>query len=356
MLAEGLTAASRLATTSGKSLIWILPLACTGSHSRNRGYLVKRFFLNCGDTIGEYTTMMTFKQLEAVYWIVRLGGFSQAATKLHTSQSAISKRVQELESLFGTSLFDRAARTSRLTEKGQEMFAIAKRLLEERDSAVEQFLSPEGVERSVRIGVTELTAMTWLPRLVNLIEARYPRVTIEPDVDNSRSLREKIASDELDLMVVPGNANDARLSSRTIGAVQNAWMCKPGLVPARKALKMQELAAYRLLTQSERSGTGSIYAQWLEALGVAPSEKIISNNLVAIIGMTVSGLGVSHLPRKCLQPMIREASLAVIRTIPELPDIPYIVAHKAGRTSALVAGIVGLAEEACDFGTLYQTG
>lgn len=299
--------------------------------------------------------MMTFKQLEAVYWIERLGGFSQAATKLHTSQSAISKRVQELEGLFGTQLFDRAARTSRLTEKGQEMFAIAKRLLEERDHAVEQFRSPEVLERKVRIGVTELTAMTWLPKLVNLIEAKYPRVSIEPDVDTSKSLREKLAADQLDLMIVPGPFSDTGLTSKPVGRVKNAWMCKPGLVPRRKAVKIQELAAYRLLTQSDRSGTGSIYAQWLDSLNVAPTEKIVSNNLMAIIGMTVSGLGVSHLPRKCLQPMIREGSLAVINTIPDLPDIEYVAAHSSGRASTLVASIIAFAQKACDFDKLYQT-
>ena len=42
---------------------------------------------------------MTFKQLEALYWIARLGGFAQAANQLHTSQSAVSKRVHELELL-----------------------------------------------------------------------------------------------------------------------------------------------------------------------------------------------------------------------------------------------------------------
>lgn len=299
--------------------------------------------------------MMTFKQLEAVYWIARLGGFSQAATKLHTSQSAISKRVQELEGLFDTPLFDRASRTSRLTEKGQEMFAIAKRLLDERDSAVEQFLSAEVMERRLRIGVTELTAMTWLPRLVNLIEQHYPRVTIEPDVDTSRSLREKLLSDDVDLMIVPKMFSDGRVSSRTVGSVQNAWMCKPGMVRSRKALRIQELAAYRLLTQSDRSGTGVIYSQWLDALGVAPTEKIISNNLVAIIGMTVSGLGVSHLPRKCLQPMIDDGSLTVVRTVPELPDIEYVASHKTERKSRLVASVVMLAQEACDFSRLYQT-
>ena len=38
---------------------------------------------------------MTFKQLEALYWIAKLGGFAQAANQLHTSQSAVSKRVHE---------------------------------------------------------------------------------------------------------------------------------------------------------------------------------------------------------------------------------------------------------------------
>lgn len=63
--------------------------------------------------------MITFKQLEAVFWVVQLGGFAPAANKLHTTQSAVSKRVQELESLFETPLFDRSLRSARLTEKGR---------------------------------------------------------------------------------------------------------------------------------------------------------------------------------------------------------------------------------------------
>ena len=34
--------------------------------------------------------MMTFKQLEAIFWVAKLGGFSAAAVHLHTTQSAIS--------------------------------------------------------------------------------------------------------------------------------------------------------------------------------------------------------------------------------------------------------------------------
>ncbi|EWS66120.1 Bacterial regulatory helix-turn-helix protein, lysR family [Hydrogenophaga sp. T4] len=38
----------------------------------------------------------------------------------------MSKRVQELELLFDTALFDRSQRSARLTEKGEEMFVLAK--------------------------------------------------------------------------------------------------------------------------------------------------------------------------------------------------------------------------------------
>ena len=93
--------------------------------------------------------MMTFKQLEAIYWVARLGGFSQAAQKLYTTQSALSKRIQDLEALFDTPLFDRTLRTARLTEKGEEMYALSKRLLAEREAAVEQFMRPEVIERRV---------------------------------------------------------------------------------------------------------------------------------------------------------------------------------------------------------------
>ena len=135
---------------------------------------------------------MTFKQLEALYWIGQLGSFALAANKLHTSQSAVSKRVHELEMVFGTELFDRTQRSARLTDKGEEMFLLAKSLLDQRDAAVEQFSRLEVIERRVRIGVTELTAMTWFPRWVELIQQHYPKVSLEPDVDSSVNLREKV--------------------------------------------------------------------------------------------------------------------------------------------------------------------
>src|SRR3546814_12631871 len=59
--------------------------------------------------------MITLKQLEAFNWIAKLGTFERAAAKLNTTQSAISKRIQELEASIGLPLLDRSHRGARLT-------------------------------------------------------------------------------------------------------------------------------------------------------------------------------------------------------------------------------------------------
>lgn len=300
--------------------------------------------------------MMTFKQLEAVYWVTRLGSFSQAAAKLHTTQSAISKRVQELESLFNVELFDRTQRTSRLTEKGEEMYMVAKRLLEQRDEAAARFISSQEVVRRLRIGVTELTAMTWLPRLVELVRAHHPRVVLEPDVDMSIMLRDKLLANEVDVIFVPDACGDERFTMKRLGTVENAWMCKPQLFDGCKIRRLQDLSSHTFLTQGDKSGTGVIYNEWLDAVNMHPTNIIVSNSLLAIIGMTVSGLGFSYLPRQSLEPLIQANYLQVLKVTPTLPKMNYVAAYKSDQRSTLVSSIVLLAQECCDFSRVLQTG
>ena len=298
--------------------------------------------------------MISFKQLEAIYWVVKLGGFSQAAEKLHTTQSAISRRVKELESALDTILLDRSLRTARLTEKGQETFTVAERLLAQRDEAMEQLAHPQVIERRVRIGLTELTAMTWFPRLVSLVQAHHPRVVIEPDVDASVTLREKLLANELDLAIVPDIADDNRIAKKSLGKVTNVWMCKPGQLPANKTLRLHELASQRLLTQGSRSGAGLASENWFKVFGLTPKNSLPSNSLIALIGMTVAGIGISPLPRHCLTPMIEQGLLQVIKVTPAIPDMTYVAMCRVEQRSTLINSIILLAQESCDFSRAFQ--
>ena len=71
---------------------------------------------------------VNIKQLEALYWAGRLGSFQAAANRLHTTQSAISKRIAELEEALGRQLFDRSRRNAQLTPAGERVSAGAEQL------------------------------------------------------------------------------------------------------------------------------------------------------------------------------------------------------------------------------------
>lgn len=298
--------------------------------------------------------MWTYKQLEAVYWIARLGGFAAAADKLHTTQSAISRRIRELEDQLDIVLFDRRARRAALTEKGQELASLAGRLLSQRDMAVEQFIRPEALQRTLRLGVTELIAMTWLPRLMNLVQQHYPKVALEPEVESSQGLREALLRNAMDLIVVPDAFHDARLFGTRVGQVQNVWISKFGLVPVERALRVHELSRYRLIVQGRLSGAGLFYTRWLQAQGLEVDNALQTSNLLAVLGLTASGMGISYVPHPCFAELMSQHGLQVLEVTPALPPTPYAAFHRAEDRGVLFTGITMLAQACCDFSCLFQ--
>ncbi|GGG83895.1 LysR family transcriptional regulator [Salipiger pallidus] len=298
--------------------------------------------------------MITFKQLEAIYWIANLGSFAAAADKLCTTQSAVSKRVQELEAQFQIEIFDRSRRTARLTDKGNEILSFAKKLLSDRDQMIERASSNEVMFRRLRIGVTELTAMTWLPKLVSVIRSEFPRVSIEPEVELSATLFERLIEDSIDLIVVPDVFDDSRCVRLPIAPVENDWMVAPSLYRGDIRLRQEQMAEFTLLVQGNRSGTGIIYNRWLEEQNFQSNRTMQCESLIAQIGFTVSGLGISYLPVPVTQPLIDAGHLRRLPTEGRLPHVKYSVLYKSDRTSKFRKHIADLAKKSCYYSSFFS--
>lgn len=299
--------------------------------------------------------MITFKQIEALYWISELGSFSAAADKLNTTQSAISKRVSELEVVCNIELFDRTGRSSRLTDKGSELLMMSKELLEQREQILERMCSKEVLYKRFKIGVTELTALTWLPSLVAMIEDNYPRVMLEPQVELSSTLFSRLNDETIDMVIVPDVMEDVRYNIIPLESVENAWMCTPDYCSINNVIDLHALSKLNVLTQGSHSGTGLIYDRWLSQNKITTSKSLTSNNLVAQIGLTLSGLGVSYLPLQALRPLVERGQLTIIETSPKLPQVRYAVIYRSDRNSQLYEDVAEYAKNCCDFSKLLLT-
>lgn len=300
----------------------------------------------------------TLKQLETIYWIAHLGTFERAALKLNTTQSAVSKRIQELELAVGADLFDRSLRGARLTEKGEylvgiadEMLALHARIGDIRDGGAAPV-------RKIRFGVTELTAMTWLPRMVSLLRERYPNVTLEPEVDMSRDLYEGLLDGSIDLIIIPETFSAPEVTSLPLADVKNEWMARPGLVEGAgqggQVLRLADLARYPILSQGGRSGSGLYFNTWMRNQGIVFPRQISSDSMTALLSLTIAGLGISYMPSECFRPLVDAGKLEIVAAEPALPAVPYVAMYRNDRPSAIAESVARLATSACDFTSQFQ--
>lgn len=293
--------------------------------------------------------MITMKQIEALFWVARLGSFDEAADHLNTTQSAISKRIQELENRYGQPLFDRTRRSAQLTPLGEEVVGLAGGLLNQRDIILQRLEHPENLQRKLRLGVTELTALTWLPDLITGIRERYPLVEIIPEIDLSTTLYERLSSNSIDLIIVPDIFQDNRFNSHNLGTVENAWMCAPALVGDTPDLSLEQLAERTLILQGTLSGMGIAYGQWFKAKGVNIEKSITCNNLLGQIGLAVAGLATAYLPLHCLEHLLDKQLLHKLNVTPSLPRMTYKAIHRSIEGDLFMTDMMDIGERTCDF-------
>ena len=74
---------------------------------------------------------ITLEQWQALVAVVDAGGYAQAASQLHKSQSSVTYLVQKTESLLGVKLFEIKGRKAQLTPTGQLLYRRARVLLDE---------------------------------------------------------------------------------------------------------------------------------------------------------------------------------------------------------------------------------
>jgi DNA-binding transcriptional LysR family regulator len=126
-------------------------------------------------------------------------------------------------------------------------------------------------------------------------------------------------------------------------------MCSPSRYAGKSTIPLAEIAQFPLLLQGNLSGAGLFYARFLSEHGVSLAKVLTVNNLVAQVGLTVSGMGISHLPKSCLNYMISAGALKIIRTWPALPPIQYVALHRGEHTYSLCNQVSQLAVKYCDF-------
>ncbi len=302
--------------------------------------------------IVDFAEMITFKQIEALYWVVQLGSFSKAAQKLNTSQSAITKRVQELENNFNVTIFDRSKQRAMLTRKGQEVLDMASQLLAQRDKMLMKIKGFHAFSGSLRLGITEITAMTWLPDMMHQLRLLFPHVIVSPKIGMAAELQRDLLGGRLDMAILHAEQRHPAVEFRPLGTVQFAWVGSPQLISADIIYSPEDISNMSLIRQDLESGLNPIYDEWLHPWK-AKSNLFTINSLLAMVGLTVAGFGVSCVPIDYFRNLIDAGTLLVLKTTKALPESVYCAMHMKDDNDFFYDEVADLARKTCDFSRPY---
>lgn len=296
------------------------------------------------------SAMYTLKQMEAFYWSAVLGSFSASSQKLHTTQSAIAKRVAELESFAGGALLNRQTRALTLTAQGRKLFDLAGEMLELNTRIALRMGDAHTLEGTVRLGTTELIGLTWLAPLIDQSTRRYPRLQLLPEIDGGMTLYKRLAEDSLDVALMPGPFWSYEYDCVPLASIRNVWMASPRLgIDTSQVLSPFDLVQHPVITQPTNSALTHLYDAWFAEQGMGVKRVLTCNSLGLVAQLTMLGLGISYLPPSYFAPLTSRGDLVQLNVAPDLPRVHYYAVYKKTVMSPLVAKVIEMAQEVCNF-------
>jgi LysR family hydrogen peroxide-inducible transcriptional activator len=195
---------------------------------------------------------MTLTELRYIVAVARERHFGRAAEACFVSQPTLSVAIKKLEDELGVKLFERRQHEVILTPIGKRVIEQARVVLEQAESI--KHIAREGQDElagPLRLGVIYTVGPYLLPRLIPLLHARAPRMTLLIEENYTENLGEKLKAGDLDLILVsqpfalPGVATRALYREPFVVALPAAHP-----LAKRHSIKAADLAGETMLLLS----------------------------------------------------------------------------------------------------------
>jgi LysR family cyn operon transcriptional activator len=128
--------------------------------------------------------------------------FTNAAEKVHITQSTLSHQIKQLEEEVGAKLFDRTGKRVKITEVGESFLVRVLGALREVDEGLLALKhSSDDLDGEIRIGATHTFNLRIIPRCVSIFIAQHPSVKVSVIELSGDAIAQGLSAEELDIGV-----------------------------------------------------------------------------------------------------------------------------------------------------------
>jgi DNA-binding transcriptional LysR family regulator len=276
--------------------------------------------------------------------VARHGGFGRAARAAGRPKATLSRRVSELESSLDLRLFERGARTLKLTQEGRALYERTGVLLAELDETAAAIASGGDKPRGrLRVSAPLVFSQTAMGKLAAAFALKFPEVRLEVTTED-RTV--DMIEEGYDLVIRVNPDPDESLVGRILMRDRLVVVASPGLgrpehdlaVPAVVRGAVDQALAWDVRTPG---GTRRITAR--PVLNLA--------SLIMVRDAVRAGVGAASLPVSLVSPDLAAGRLVHWGDV-DGPEIGIWTLYPTRRLlSARVSAFLGFLEDAFPAGT-----
>lgn len=285
---------------------------------------------------------LILRNLAHIAAIADEGSLNRAAQRLHIAQSALSRRLNEVEAELGAPLFHRHKTGLVATPIGAQFLRDTGHLLMVLDRAVWQFdINRDPEIKSLRLGFNS-AAMTY-PALAGTIRdfrRAHPHCALTLHSDLSEPLMDSVESETLDVAVAYRLTDDFPFHYKSL-TDDRLILALPADHPlVDRPIHLRDLAAQPFITMP-RSTNGRLAQMLDEATrqgGVVLRSMVEAGSAEATLNLVAAGMGFAFINRSQVG---RLPPNVVVRDVQGLHvRLPLVAFWKAGREQPMLVTFV----------------
>lgn len=242
---------------------------------------------------------MQFQQLAYFVAVADARHFTRAAQALHVSQPSLSQQIRALEKELGAALFSRARGNIALTDAGEALLPLARRILADADTARHEVLELAQLRRGrVRLGATPSLATGLLPDVLRAFHDRHPGIRLLVEEGGSHDLVRQLARGALDLALVVLPLPSPSPALTTVELFQEDLVVVSSAADKAPAgpLRIADLEGRPMVMFRHGYDLRDLTLAACRAAGFEPYLTVEGGEMDAVLGFVRAGLGIGVVP------------------------------------------------------------
>lgn len=244
-----------------------------------------------------------FNDLEAFLAVKETGSFNLAAQKLNLSQSAVTRRIQKLETALDSTLFERTTRAVKPTLAAKRLHARAEAML---DNAQETTLAmrDEGVAYAhqknaiVTIAILPSVAPILLPDALRIFRAAGNAARVRILDRGANEVSEAVAQGEADFGICSIPMLDSATQFEPLFDDEIVLVLpQNNPLTERDQLQWSDLTAQDLIVPSQGTGNRLLIDEAMARLRLPVAWTYEVGRTTTALEMVAAGIGVALLPK-----------------------------------------------------------